>query len=345
MPDVVPNPDVQPPARRLDRKLNNIAEGRYVPDDFIIADAKDADMSMGVTSGGPINPASSAKVGPGIYRTRADYLDAMTALIRQDIVDIMLMSASNAERVAKDASLAANENITLAVRANDTSDIWNLRGGSYMSEPSKPFRTADLASVREFCDLVLYSMTFNNNLEHDAATLAAYTQFRGEAAALGMRHFLEVFNPNISTGMTPPQTGAFVNDAIVRALAGVTSAQRPLFLKIAYNGADAMAELATFDPSLVVGILGGAAGTTRDTFELLGHAQANGAKVALFGRKIQRSESQLDLVLLMRSVLRGEMTPSEAVREYHNALDRAGITPQRALEQDLAITDPVLSAE
>ena len=47
---------------------------------------------------------------------------------------------------------------------------------------------------------------------------------------------------------------------IIRALAGVTGEQRPLFLKVAYNGSDVLAELARHDPSLVVGVLGGSAG-------------------------------------------------------------------------------------
>ena len=42
------------PVRRLDRKLGNIAAGRYTPDDFVIADAKDADMAFGLTAAGPV---------------------------------------------------------------------------------------------------------------------------------------------------------------------------------------------------------------------------------------------------------------------------------------------------
>ena len=106
-------------------------------------------------------------------------------------------------------------------------------------------------------------MTFNNDLDYDLATLEAYNRFRREAVTLGIRHFLEVFNPNTPAGLADGQIGAFVNDSIIRALAGVTGAQRPLFLKVAYNGPDALAELAGYDPSLVVGILGGSAGTTR----------------------------------------------------------------------------------
>ena len=329
----------QRPVRRLDRKLGNIAAGRYTPDDFVIADAKDADMAFGLTCAGPVPGAPG---GPGRYRTRAEYLDAMHALVAQDELDIVLTSASNGERLTQGGSLG---DMTLAIRANDSTDIWNSRGGRYTTEPSRPFRTAGLASVRGFCDLVLYSVTFNNDLDWDLATLEAYGTFRQEAAASGVRHFLEVFNPNAPADLAPEQVGAFVNDSIIRTLAGVTREQRPLFLKVAYNGADALAELAGHDSSVVVGVLGGSAGTTRDTFELLHRAERHGARVALFGRKIQRAESQLDLVGLLRPVLRGELGPADAVRAYHDALAKAEIAPRRTLEADLEVTDPVLRAE
>jgi hypothetical protein len=331
------------PARRLDRKLGNIAAGRYVPDDFVIADAKDADMAFGVAAAGPLPGAPDGAAGPGRYRTRAAYLDAMRAVAAQGELDILLTSASNAERLAADRSLDGD--LTLAVRANDTTDIWNARGSGYTAHPSRPFRTADLAAIRPFCDLVLYSVTFNNDLDHDLATLEAYAAFRREAAATGIRHFLEVFNPNAPAGLAPEEVGAFVNDSIVRTLAGMTTAERPVFLKMAYNGAGAIAELVEHDSSLVIGILGGAAGTTRDTFELLRRAEQHGGRVALFGRKIQRAESQLDLVGLMRPVLRGDLAPADAVRAYHDALGKAGVTPKRALEEDLEVTDPVLRSE
>jgi hypothetical protein len=304
-------------------------------------------MAFGAAAAGPLPGSSGAAAGPGRYRTRGAYLDAMRALVAQGSLDILLTSASNGERLAADGSLdgGTDGGVTLAVRANDTTDIWNLRGGTHATRPSRPFRTADLAAVRPFCDLVLYSVTFNNDLDHDLATLDAYRAFRGEATALGMRYFLEVFNPNAPVDLAPHQVGGFVNDAIVRMLAGVTRAERPLFLKMAYNGTDALAELVEHDPSLVVGILGGSAGTTRDTFELLHRAQAGGGRVALFGRKIQRAESQLDLVGLMRPVLRGELTPADAVRAYHEALAKADVPAHRTVEADLEVTDPVLRAE
>ena len=49
-----------PAVRRLDRKLGAITAGRYTPGDFVLADAKDADMAFGLTSAGP----AGARPGP-----------------------------------------------------------------------------------------------------------------------------------------------------------------------------------------------------------------------------------------------------------------------------------------
>ena len=56
----------------------------------------------------------------------------MRALVAHDGIDILLTSASNGERLATDGSLG---DMTLAIRANDTTDIWNSRGGRYPARP------------------------------------------------------------------------------------------------------------------------------------------------------------------------------------------------------------------
>jgi len=333
----------QHPARRLDRKLGAIAAGRYTPDDFILADAKDADMGFGITAPGPVAGAPDGGVGPGRYRTRESYLESMRSQLEGGELDILLASAANGERLTTEGW--PDDDVTLAIRANDTTDIWLSRGATYRAAPSRPFRSADLAAIRPFCDLVLYSITLNNDLDHDLATLQAYREFRQEAASLGVRHFLEVFDPNAPADLTDDQVAAFINDSTIRILAGVTGSQRPLFLKMNYNGADALAELVEHDPSLAVGVLGGTAGTTRDTFELLHRIEQHGGRIALFGRKIQGAESQLELVSLMRPVLRGDLSPTDAVRAYHAVLAEAHISPQRTLEADLELTDPIMRSE
>ena len=133
--------------------------------------------------------------------------------------------------------------------------------------------------------------------------------------------------------------GRFISDHIVRALAGVTGRGRPLFLKIAYHGPAAMEALAAYDRSLVVGILGGSAGTTFDAFHMLWEAKKHGARVALYGRKINSAEHQLTFVKYLRLVADGEIAPEEAVRAYHADLGRLGIRPHRSLEDDLTRTD------
>jgi hypothetical protein len=316
------------------RKLSNIRSGEYTPDDFIIADAKDGDMAFGLLAPGP-HP-------DGTLKTKADYLDAITAMTRSGLVDVMLLSASSAEVLAG-RGVFEDSPVTLAVRMNDTTDIWMARGSRYRESPSTPFASADIEAVSDFCDMGLYSMTFSNDLDSDRASLEAYRSFRLAARPTGFRHFLEVFNPAFDIGIPAVELGNYVNDMIIKATAGVTSSDAPQFLKIQFNGADAMSELAAYDPErLVVGILGGAKGTTRDTFELAHQAEQSGARVALFGRKINLSEAPLELVRLMRETIEQKSSPEQAVRLYHDYLDAHGLHPQRPLRDDLNITDPVL---
>ena len=107
-----------------------------------------------------------------------------------------------------------------------------------------------------------------------------------------------------------------------------------------------MAELAAFDPeNLIVGILGGSAGTARDTFELISQAERFGARVALFGRKIYFAEDPVEIVRSMRRVVEGDISPEEAVVAYHDHLEKSGISSIRTLEADRQVTDPILMAE
>jgi hypothetical protein len=325
---------------RLDDKLARIRSGAYRRSDFIIADAKDPDMGPGLHAHGPAPTVEGA--GPR-FRTRAEFLDSIEAIVKQDVVDIMLTSVSNLEALVK-RNIFAGTGVKGVIRANDTTDIWRHRGASFHNQPSRPFRTASLAHVKPLTDLGLYSITFTNDIEADHVSLEAFTDFRDDAEANGFSYFLEVFNPNVERGLTPETMAQFVNDAIVRCLAGLTEAERPKFLKIVYNGPRALEELASFDPGLVVGVLGGGAGTTRDCFELIHQAEKYGARVALFGRKINLAESPLDIVRLMRAVADGAMTPPEAVKDYHAALQKQGLKPAREIAVDSAITESALKS-
>ena len=106
-----------------------------------------------------------------------------------------------------------------------------------------------------------------------------------------------------------------------------------------------MEELAGYDPErLIVGVLGGAKGTTRDTFELIFQAEKYGARVALFGRKINLAEDPHALVRYMRAVVEKEIGPDEAVKAYHSELKKAGRKPTLPLAKDRVITEAALTA-
>ena len=337
--------------KSLDRKLANILADSSCRD-FVLADAKDADMAFGLSAPGR-SPESHA--GEARFRTLDEYRQQIREIIAQGLVDIMLTSASSNEVLTIHERLFDNNRITPAVRANDTTDIWLASGtGDYGRQPSQPFRTATIDHIqcgRVECEpgqrglganLGLYSITLNNDVDLDRRTLDAYRAFRIEAETKGFRHFLEVFDPN-ATEHPPADMGRFINDNIVRSLAGVTSRARPLFLKIVYHGPAAMEALARYDRSLVVGILGGSAGTTFDAFHMLWEAKKYGARVALYGRKINNAEHQLSFVQYLRAVADDQISPEEAVKAYHGALQKLGIRPQRSLADDLQETETASS--
>ncbi|MDA1272721.1 MAG: hypothetical protein O2960_01535 [Verrucomicrobia bacterium] len=353
--------------KSLDKKL---AEIKRDPSSktFILADAKDADMAFGVRAPGPRYYLSHhgerrALFSPEVwtrdefgYRNLPEFLDIIREVVRQKLVDIMLMSASVNEQLTMKEGLFLDSPVTPAVRANDTSDIWAVRHGSYSGEASQPFRSATIDHIQcgqIECDrtssgaaganLGLYSVTLVNDLERDEATLRAFKEFREEAERKGFRYFLEVFDPNVPTGIAPERLGEFINDTILRTLSGVTEAGRPLFLKIVYHGPRLLEELVQYDPSLIVGILGGSAGTTHDAFRLIHEAQKHGARVALFGRKINNAEHQLAFIEMLRLITDGKIEPKEAVRAYHGILEAMRISPRRTLDKDLELTDQAMS--
>ena len=89
-------------------------------------------------------------------------------------------------------------------------------------------------------------------------------------------------------------------------------------------------------------MLGGGAGTTRDTFELVRQSEKYGARVALFGRKILFSEDPEQTLRMMRAVVEGELSSEEAVKAFHAHLVERGIAPKRSLAEDLRVTEPAL---
>ena len=322
--------------KTLDTKIEQIRRGQYKPSDFIIADAKDADMGGGIfCTGAHLEDAYSPRAFP-------EYLQAMREMVSSGLVDLMLMSASSAERLVEEG-IFENSPVSPAVRYNDATDIWGLRHSVYQQYQSRNFRTLHLKRLIPLVDLGLYSITFSNAIEKDIESLEGLRQFLSELSGTGMRYFLEVFNPQIDIGISEDKLPEYINDCIVRCLAGLTKQDRPLFLKIPFNGPSAMEELCSYHPGeLIVGVLGGGKGTIRDTFELVRQSEKYGARVALFGRKINLAESPVTLVSLMRSVIEGELSSLNAVKEYHSSLSKEGITPKLSFEKDQIVTEKVL---
>lgn len=336
--------------KSLDKKLDEIHADQN-SNAFILADAKDADMAFGIAT-----PGKSPEHVDGEFRSLGQYREHIRQNVRQGLLDIMLMSVSSNDMLTIRERIFDGSNVTPAIRANDTTDIHVARGASYPNVPARPFSTAlldhaqcgqlgcDDTQIHLGANLGLFSMTFNNDVELDRAMLEAYKAFRIEAEQKGFRHFLEVFAPNAMVNPIPTeQIGGFLNDMITRALAGVPSSARPLFLKMPYLGPAAMTELVKYDPHLIPGVLGGSAGTTYDAFKLLAEAKKYGARAALFGRKIKDAEDELCFIQFLRWIADGEIQPEEATKAYHGVLAGLGIRPHRPLEEDMQLTSGITS--
>src|SRR6202011_1183096 len=175
--------------KSLDLKLARIHADPRGCKDFILADAKDADMALSIGA-----PGKSPESHPGEvrYRSLAEFRDIITRIVEEKLVDIMLMSASTSEALTIEKRIFDDSPVTPAARANDTTDVHIIRGGRYPTDPSLPFRTATLDHIqcgRAECkpdergrgaDLGLYSIPFNNDTALDRAALEEYKSFRLE---------------------------------------------------------------------------------------------------------------------------------------------------------------------
>ena len=327
--------------KSLNAKLADIRNNSN-SDAFIIAYAADPDMSKGLATLTDATPSIQA------------YYDDLVDITEQAKIDVLLTSVSTMDVLAREKRLFDTSPVTPAVRANDTTDLWDATGAEYTSLPSRPFASPTIEEAqygtllpkpdqKQDIDLGLYSVTFNNNLDTDWLTLTEFKAFRTEATRKGFRYFLEVFNPNVADcGLNPEDIPTYVNDQIARMLAGIPRASRPEFLKIAYNGPESMESLVNYDSTVVVGILGGPTSTTYDSFKLISEAKKHGARVALFGRRIKGAENPLAFVEVLRDIADGLVSPEEGVKIYRNTLKKLGIAPLRNFEDDMVIFTPGL---
>src|SRR5271156_5254853 len=122
--------------KSLDRKLAAIHADPSCRE-FIIADAKDADMATGLGAPGLSPEKHNGEVR---FKTLEEYRDQMRLIARSCLVDIMLMSASSNHTLTFRERLFENSPVTPAIRANDPTDNPLARGSVYATEPSRPFR-------------------------------------------------------------------------------------------------------------------------------------------------------------------------------------------------------------
>ena len=114
--------------KSLDQKLKRIHADPHGSKDFILADAKDADMALAIGAPGKSPEAHSGELR---YRTLAEFREIIEQIVEQGLVDIMLMSASTSEVLTIQKRIFENSPVTPAARVNDTTDIHIIRGSRY----------------------------------------------------------------------------------------------------------------------------------------------------------------------------------------------------------------------
>src|SRR5256885_11803502 len=104
--------------KTLDEKLARIVADPSC-NDFILADAKDADMAFGIAA-----PGIKDREAPEHKRFRSvqEWRDLIKQVVEQGLVDIMLMSASTSDELSTRQRVFDKTRVTPAIRANDTTD-------------------------------------------------------------------------------------------------------------------------------------------------------------------------------------------------------------------------------
>ena len=199
-------------------------------------------------------PSASRMVASTRYRTREEFLDQIRAIVRQDIVDIMLMSASNMERLS-DEGLFKDSPVKPAIRANDTSDIWRMRGATPSTRPSRPFRSASIprtmyGTATPMPGAAITGPTSaSTRLPSITTSTPTWPRWKPSPPSAprpptaASRASSRCSTPTSTPESTPRPCPTHVNDNILRRIAGVHQADRPQFLKIVYNGPKALEEL------------------------------------------------------------------------------------------------------
>ncbi len=291
---------------RMDEKLARISAGRYTRKDFLIADAKDPDMGPGLHAVGP--NARQRRLGLAAAHPRGiPRLDrgGDPAGHRRHHADLGLQSraAGRARRLPRLAasrrrSAPTTRPISGAIAARPTMAI--RRGRSAPLRSRAPRRSPTSASIRSPSTTISTGMCVRSRRSRRSAPTRRRTTStiswkcsirtslrhlrRGHAALRQRRHRARARRAHQSRAAAVPQdrlqrAARARRTRLLRSLPGRRRARRR-------RGHDAR------------------------LFRAHHQAEKYGARVALFGRKINLAESPLDIVSFMRLVASGEISPS-----------------------------------
>ena len=196
------------PQKSLETKITNILTNPSCRD-FILVDAKDADMAFGLAAPGIL---SEPFAEDQTFRTMEFYREQILGIVEDGNIDIMLMSASTNAQLTIDWKIFKSSSVTPAVRMNDTTDIWLSAGtGSYSTQPPLPFSTCTIKEAQygrnptenitdatssdavPGSNLGLFSLTLNDRANIDRPMLDAYKNFRLDAELKISSTFLKFF--------------------------------------------------------------------------------------------------------------------------------------------------------
>ena len=179
-----------PPKKSLDAKLTRLLADTGCRD-FILADAKDADMAFGLAAPGV---AAGGQPGNGPFRSIAEFRSHIRELVAEGLVDVMLMSASTSDVLAMEEGLFADSPVTPAVRMNDTTDIWLAAGTTHdafsLIEESKR-HGARVALFGRKINAAEHQLEFVRHLravaDEQLAAAEGVRSYHGALARLGIR--------------------------------------------------------------------------------------------------------------------------------------------------------------
>ena len=240
-------------------------------------------------------PGRSPEAHPGEirFRTLKEYRDIIREIVRQELVDIMLMSASTSEVLTiGERHLRQQPGHAGRARANDTTDIHVVRGGKYLASPPLDVSLGDARPHPVRQDRMRpagarHSAPISGSTASPSTTDSTTTSRRskrsrsfgskpsGRASGTSWKSSIRT----VATRFDAKDAGSVHqrhrSHAVWRASpapAGRCSSRSSTTARRPWKSCTATIR------SLVIGILGGSAGTTYDAFKLLAEAKKYGAK-------------------------------------------------------------------